>query len=441
MRLRRLGGLAAFLLATACFEENKPVDTMPGMDGTASDSDGTGTGTGPGATVTGPVTDTDPPPTTTLPPTSTSLDDTATSSESTTTGEPIPIECGDGIPAPGELCFEDTTVLMANDLAYSARIGDVSGTPAADVVYLISDQVVVRVGDGSGNFGPAVFDASLMARRFELADFDDDDELDMAVVETSGLLQLLRGTGAGSFMSVDQAATDSDPEALAVDDLDGNGALDVAVGSGTSVYTALGDGAGSLAPGPSFSSIGAVMGAAVADFDQNGTADLVLSIDGGGWDGVALRRGVGDGSFQEQEATPGTMPDARGLATGDFDGDGVSDVAYVSETMDALGVLLGTGGGGFRSELVAPTGSGPLVLHADDLDGDGRSELVVGHQGEAMLRIFTMSPELGLTEGLKLSLATTVTALHSGEVNGDGVPDLVATSTSAQIITVVLSTP
>ena len=436
MRLRRFGVLAA-ALATACFEENKPVETTPGMDGTTSYDDATATG--PGAT--GPVADTEPPPTTTLPPTSTSLDDTATSDESTTTGGPIPIQCGDGMPAVGELCFGDTTVLMTNDLAYSARIGDVSGTPAADVVHLIPDQVVVRVGDGGGNFGPAVFDASVVARRFELADFDDDGELDMAVVETSGLLELLHGSGAGSFMSTDQVTTGSDPRALAVGRLGGDEALDVVVGSGTTVYTAFGDGAGALAPGTSFSSIGEVMGAAVTDFDESGGPDLVLTIDGGGWDGVVLCRGVGDGTFQGQEPTPGTMPDARGIAVGDFDGDGRPDVAYVSETMDALGVLLGTGGGGFRSELVATTGSGPFVMHADDLDGDGRSELIVGHQGETTLRIFTVTPDGGPTEALQLPLAATVTALHSGDVNGDGVPDLAATSTAAQIVTVVLSTP
>lgn len=439
MRLRRLGVLAAFSLAAACFEENKPVDTTPGMDGTASDDDATATG--PGATATGPVTDTEPPPTTTLPPTSTSLDDTATSAESTATDGPFPIECGDGMPAPGELCFEDTTVLMANDLAYSARIGDVSGTPAADVVHLIPDQVVVRVGDGGGNFGPAVFDASVMARRFELADFDDDGELDMAVVETSGLLQLLHGSGAGSFMSAGQVATDSDPQALAVGHFDRDAILDVVVGSGTMVYAALGDGAGGLAPGPTFSSTGAVMGLAAADFDGNGMTDLALTVDGGGWEGVALCRGAGDGAFQEQETTPGMMPDARGIAVGDFDGDDRPDVAYVSETMDALGVLLGTGGGGFRSELVASTGSGPFVLHADDLDGDGRSELVVGHEGETTLRIFTVSPDGGPSEALQIPLAATVTALHSGDVNGDDVPDLAATSSAAQIVTVVLSTP
>lgn len=439
MRQRRLGVLVA-ALAAACFDDPIPVEPTVGMDGTAAD---TGTaGPEPTATATGPVTDTEPPPTTTAPTTtSTSADGTATSEESTT-GEPIPIECGDGMPAPGELCFDDSTVLMANDSTFGARIGDVSGMPARDVVHLITDQVVVRVGNGDGNFGPAVFDASVVGQRFELADFDGDGELDMALAESSGALRLLRGSGAGSFSSADQVVTGGGaPQALAVGHLDADASLDAVLASGATVYTVLGDGSGGISAGPSYSTVGAVMGLSLADLDGDDRTDLVLTVDGGGWQGVALRRGVGDGAFEEQEATSGTMPGARGLATGDFDGDGTIDVAYASQAMDALGVLLGTGGGGFAAEIVVATGSGPQVLHAADLDGNGRTELVVGHQGETTLRIYTVASDDTVSEALQIPLAAAATAIDSGDVSGDGVPDLAATSTTAEIVTVVLSTP
>lgn len=435
MRLRWPGVLAA-VLATACFEENVPVDTTPGMDGTASD---TGTATGPGATETGYVTDTEPPlPTTTeMPPTT--VDDTATTADESTTGEPIPVECGDGMPAPGELCYDETTVVMANDAPYSARIGDVSGSSAADLVHLIFDQVVVRVGDGSGNFGPAVYDAAVVAQRFELADIDGDGELDLVVAETVGQLLVLHGSGSGSFAQGDEVPSGSEPVGLAVGRLGDGADLDVVVGSGAMLYTALGDG-GSVSAGPTSPTIGDVMGLALADFDGDDVTDVAFTVDGAGWQGVALQRGVGEGGFQEQESTSGLLPGARGLAAGDFDGDGTVDVAYASQPSDVIGVLLGTGGGSFRAELAAPTGSGPYVLHADDLDGDGRDEILVAHQGESSVRIFWMT-DRGPMEALQLPLAATVTAIDTGDVNGDGVPDIAATSTGAEIVTVMLSTP
>jgi hypothetical protein len=436
MRKGRLGVLAVTLVV-ACFEENMPVDTTPGMDGTAS---GTGT-TEPGltSTMSGPATDTEPLPPTTGVTTTTSVDGTATAADSSS-GEPIPIQCDDGMPAPGELCFGDTTVVMANDATFGARIGDVSGTSDADVVHLIPDQVVVRVGDGDGNFGAAVFDASVVAERFELADFDEDGQLDLVVAETAGTLRLLHGSGAGSFSPSDEAPTGSDPTALVVGNLDGDNSLDAVVGSGTTLYPVLGDGTGALSPTPSFSSIGPVMGLGLADLDGDGSLDLALTVDGGGWQGVAVRPGLGDGTFGEQATTPGQMAGARGIATGDFDGDGRADVAYVSQSLSALGVLLGDGAGGFGPELVVATGSSPYVLLADDLDNDGRSELVVAHQGETTLRIFVVEAA-GPVEGLQVPLAAPVTALASGDLNGDGVPDLAATSSGAEIVALVLSTP
>jgi FG-GAP-like repeat len=432
MRNGRIGVLAVTLVV-ACFEENVPLDATSGMDGTTAQT--ATSAPDPTTTATGPSTDTEPPPTTGTT-TSTSVDDTATDVDSSS-GEPIPLRCDDQVAAPGELCFGDTTVFMANDDTFCARIGDVSGTADADVVHLIPDQVVVRVGDGEGNMGTAVYDASVVAERIELADMDEDGELDVVVAETAGMLRLLHGSGAGSFSSVAQAPIGSNTRALVVGDLDGDGDLDAVVGSGAMLYPVLGDGGGNLSPAPSVSTIGQVMGLALADVDDDGTADLVLTVE----EGVAVCRGLGDGTFLAQEPTPGQQPGARGVAAGDFDGDGAIDVAYVSQATDSLGVLLGDGAGGFAAEVAVATGGSPDVLLAEDLDNDGRLDLVVAHQGETTLRIFVVEPGVGPVEGLQVPLSGPVSALHSGDLNGDGVPDLAATSAGTPIVTLVLSTP
>jgi FG-GAP-like repeat len=431
---RWLGVLAAALTA-ACFGEIKPVDTTPGMDGTAADT----VATDPGPTSTGPDADTEPglTSTTAIEPTSTSVDGTATDDDSSS-GEPLPILCGDGRPAPGELCFADTTVLMANDTTYGARVGDVSGTPAADVVHLIPDQVVVRVGDGGGNFGPAVFDASAVAERFELHDFDGDGELDMVVPETSGIVLLLRGSGAGSFSSLGSVLISADPRALGVGRIDGDAGLDIVVTTADAMlHVVRGDGTGNLSAPASMALAEPALGLGLADFDGDGATDLVVA----GLGGVALLRGLGDGTFQGPEPTPGPRAGARAIAAADLDGDDQADVAYVSEALNTLGVLLGDGAGGFGPELVAPTGNAPQVLHAADLDGDGRAELVVGHQGETTLRVYVVEPGRGPLESLQIPLAAPVSAIHAGDVNDDGVPDLAATSSGAEIVTLVLSNP
>jgi len=427
MRERWIGVLAAALVA-ACFEESPPVDPTAGMDGTTSST----TAPEPTGTTTGPSPDTDPRPTTSS---TTAADGTATADEST--GDSIPIECGDGMPVPGELCFEETTVLTANEATYSARIGDVSGTPAADVVYLITDQVVVRVGSGDGNFGPAVFDATLTAQRLELDDFDQDGELDLVVPDQEGYLRVLLGSGAGSFLPGAGITTSSVPRALAVGTIDGDEHLDAVVATESAMlYTGIGDGMGNL-ESLSTSLAEAPFDLALADFDADGVADLVL----GGPSGVTLHRGTGLGDFLAAEPTSGQMGEPRSVAAADFDADGRADVAYASAAADAVSVLFGDGQGGFAPELAAATGSQPSVVHAADLDGDGRPELAVAHQGESTLRVYTVEPGRGPTEALQIPLAAIATAIDSGDVDDDGVPDLAATSTDAGIVTLVLSTP
>src|SRR5690606_13466377 len=114
-RARRSLGVLAVTLAVGCFEDSGPSATS--NDGTAID---TGTTQAPSsATDTGPDADTEPAATT-----GSSTDDTVddTGTESSSTGEPLPIQCEDGVVAPGELCFGDTTVETANDATFAARI-------------------------------------------------------------------------------------------------------------------------------------------------------------------------------------------------------------------------------------------------------------------------------------------------------------------------------
>lgn len=419
-------------VATGCFEDPMKVegDTTQGSTAEASASlGGTGSTTDPSPTGTD---------ATTMGTSPTSVDGTATEES---TGQPLPIQCDDELPAPGELCFGETTLVMTNDVPFSARIGDVAGTPSRDLVYLIADQVVVRVGDGEGHVGTEVFDAAVVGERFELADFDGDDELDLLVAESSGSLRLLLGSGAGSFATSEVVPADAEPRALAVGDLDGDGSLDAVVGTASAeLLVVLGDGAGGLQPLPAVASFGAVTGLALADVDGDDRLDLAYAMNGGGGQGVALRRGLGDGTFQDRASTPGRMAGASAVVAGDFDGDGAVDLAYASTDGDALGVLWGDGTGLVR-EVVVPTGADPSAIVAVDLDNDGHDDLAVGHQGEATLRMFVVEPGGAVVEGLMVPLAATVSALHAGDLDGDGVPDLAATSSGAEIVTLVLSTP
>lgn len=71
----------------------------------------------------------------------------------------------------------------------------------------------------------------------------------------------------------------------------------------------------------------------------------------------------------------------RSICSGDFDGDGVGDVAVASLGSNDVMVLHGAGDGTWRAdERLFPVGDGPLSVSCRDSDGDGRTDVAFGRR-------------------------------------------------------------
>src|SRR5262249_29154060 len=142
--------------------------------------------------------------------------------------------------------------------------------------------------------------------------------------------------------------------------------LDLAVTNlqgGVSVL--LGDGRGSFDAAGSYATGIIPSCIAVADLDRDGSADLVVANQGTypfHNSNLTVLLGNGDGTFQP--ASPldaGSVPTA--VAVGDFNGDGIPDLAvanYVEQ--GTVNVLLGNGDGSFQPPNPLPVGNGPRAL-------------------------------------------------------------------------------
>lgn len=115
----------------------------------------------------------------------------------------------------------------------------------------------------------------------------------------------------------------------------------------------------------------------LVDLDADGVLDLLT----GGFVGLRVLRGVGDGTFAQTDARNLGGP-PRGFAVADFDADGRLDLA-ASTALGPLRVYSGNGDGTLGDEVVAWDIEGIELngLAAGDFDADGDADVAIALKG------------------------------------------------------------
>ncbi|MGA7411580.1 MAG: FG-GAP-like repeat-containing protein [Bryobacteraceae bacterium] len=280
-----------------------------------------------------------------------------------------------------------------------------------------------------------------------IADLNNDGVNDMAVanlVDNTVSVFLGDPINPGRFQPATnyQLAVGFGPKALAVGDFNGDGLLDLAVAglNSTTILLSNSSSPGQFVAGATYAGGTLVT---VADLDGDGLLDLVAGPSASALVNVLLGDPAHPGHFVPGAPAVTTVGAyvPTSLAVGDFNGDGIPDLAIGFQTPNGpvsnatggyLSVLLGDS---YRPGKFLPAANRsdvgiPMSVLAADFNGDGSLDLLIN--GSTIL--FGNLSQPGQFQA-PVSLGTTPTSVVAiGDLNRDGIPDIAEVNSSSTVI-------
>ena len=278
-------------------------------------------------------------------------------------------------------------------------------------------------------------------------DFSGDGFVDLAVLNgNSQNISILKGDGTGAFtVLAAKPTTGNTPVAIATADFDGDGDLDLVVANSSdqTISFLSGNGNGSFNARVSYSvaPLNSISAIAIGDFNGDGIPDIAVAGSPAAGGAVIIMQNNGSGVFTKVTPTGivvGTAPSS--IAVGDFDGDGNLDLAVANKSSNTVTILRGDGSGtNFTSSTITVTsGSNPSAIVATDLDADGRLDLVVAESNNSRLDIYRGNGNGTFTFQRNVSTGNTPASIVAGDFDSNGHIDLAVANSGSATASVLL---